>query len=72
MTRNEEYARPELLAEPTMVWERRGDPALRIVDCGPSRRTAGPTSPAPWDCRCITGSRTPPTRSTCWDRSRSR
>lgn len=34
MTRNHGYARHELLAEPALVWERRGDPALRLVDCG--------------------------------------
>jgi thiosulfate/3-mercaptopyruvate sulfurtransferase len=33
---NGEYARPELLAEPAWVWERRGDPVVRIVDCGPA------------------------------------
>lgn len=27
------YARPELLAEPEWLWERRDDPRLRIVDC---------------------------------------
>jgi thiosulfate/3-mercaptopyruvate sulfurtransferase len=29
-----EYARPELLAEPNWLWERRDDPQLRIIDCG--------------------------------------
>jgi thiosulfate/3-mercaptopyruvate sulfurtransferase len=28
------YARPELLAEPDWLWERRDDPSLRVVDCG--------------------------------------
>jgi thiosulfate/3-mercaptopyruvate sulfurtransferase len=28
------YARPELLAEPDWLWERRDDPQLRIIDCG--------------------------------------
>ena len=30
----EGYARPELLAEPEWLWERRDDPKLRIIDCG--------------------------------------
>jgi len=29
-----EYARPELLAEPDWLWERRDDPDLRVIDCG--------------------------------------
>jgi thiosulfate/3-mercaptopyruvate sulfurtransferase len=29
-----EYVRPELLAEPNWLWERRDDPQLRIIDCG--------------------------------------
>ena len=28
------YLRPELLAEPDWLWERRHDPHLRIIDCG--------------------------------------
>ena len=28
------YARPELLAEPDWLWERRDDPKLQVVDCG--------------------------------------
>jgi thiosulfate/3-mercaptopyruvate sulfurtransferase len=28
------YLRPELLAEPAWLWERRNDPHLRIIDCG--------------------------------------
>src|SRR3989441_11237914 len=27
------YARPELLAEPDWLWERRDDPKARIIDC---------------------------------------
>jgi len=29
----EGYVRPELLAEPDLLWERRDDPKLRIIDC---------------------------------------
>lgn len=28
------YVRPELLAEPDWLWERRDDPRLRLIDCG--------------------------------------
>src|SRR5437870_12206458 len=32
------YARPELLAEPDWLWERRGDPKVRIIDCASLER----------------------------------
>jgi thiosulfate/3-mercaptopyruvate sulfurtransferase len=34
MTTSEGYARPELLAEPDWLWDRRDDPHLRVIDCG--------------------------------------
>jgi thiosulfate/3-mercaptopyruvate sulfurtransferase len=34
METREDYARPELLAEPEWLWNRRDDPTLRLVDCG--------------------------------------
>jgi thiosulfate/3-mercaptopyruvate sulfurtransferase len=34
MTTSDGYARPELLAEPDWLWDRRDDPDLRIIDCG--------------------------------------
>jgi len=34
MGTGERYARPELLAEPDWLWDRRDDPDLRLVDCG--------------------------------------
>src|SRR6266446_3886236 len=33
MATAEGYARPELLAEPDWLWERRDDPKVRIIDC---------------------------------------
>ena len=35
MTADQGYARPELLAEPDWLWERRDDPKLRVIDCAP-------------------------------------
>ena len=32
------YARPELLAEPDWLWERRDDPKVRIIDCASLER----------------------------------
>jgi thiosulfate/3-mercaptopyruvate sulfurtransferase len=29
----EEYAHPELLAEPDWLWDRRDDPGMRVIDC---------------------------------------
>ncbi|MEN9938382.1 MAG: hypothetical protein RLZZ387_4961 [Chloroflexota bacterium] len=34
----EEYARPELLAEPDWLWEHRNDPNVRIIDCSSLER----------------------------------
>lgn len=34
MAVKDSYARPELLAEPDWLWERRSDPNLRLIDCG--------------------------------------
>jgi thiosulfate/3-mercaptopyruvate sulfurtransferase len=34
METREDYARPELLADPEWLWNRRDDPMLRLVDCG--------------------------------------
>ena len=31
---DDEYARPEILAEPDWLWEHRDDPGVRVVDCG--------------------------------------
>jgi thiosulfate/3-mercaptopyruvate sulfurtransferase len=33
MGTHEEYAHPELLAEPSWVWEHRDDPNVRVLDC---------------------------------------
>jgi thiosulfate/3-mercaptopyruvate sulfurtransferase len=33
----EEYARPDLLAEPNWLWAQRGHPTLRIIDCGSAK-----------------------------------
>ena len=33
MTTEQGYARPELLAEPDWLWERRGNSKLRVIDC---------------------------------------
>ncbi|MBI3286698.1 MAG: sulfurtransferase [Chloroflexi bacterium] len=33
MAADEGYARPELLAEPDWLWERRADPKVRVIDC---------------------------------------
>jgi 3-mercaptopyruvate sulfurtransferase SseA len=30
-----EHARPDLLAEPDWVWERRSETSVRVVECGP-------------------------------------
>jgi thiosulfate/3-mercaptopyruvate sulfurtransferase len=34
MATREDYARPDLLADPEWLWSRRDDPRLRLVDCG--------------------------------------
>ena len=33
MVAEQGYARPELLAEPEWLWERRDDPKVRVIDC---------------------------------------
>ncbi len=38
MATDQGYARPELLAEPDWLWERRDDRKLRIIDCGSPER----------------------------------